>query len=26
MARTGRPPVIAPAEYAALREVVRDNP
>ncbi len=26
MAKTGRPPVISPGEYAALREVVRDNP
>jgi transposase len=26
MARTGRPPVIPPAEYTALREVVRSNP
>ena len=26
MARTGRPPVIPPAEYAALREVVRSHP
>lgn len=25
MAKTGRPPVISPGEYAALREVVRDN-
>ncbi|WP_428003881.1 hypothetical protein [Acidovorax sp.] len=26
MAKTGRPPVIPPGEYATLREVVRDNP
>lgn len=26
MARTGRPPVIPPGEYADLRQVVRDNP
>lgn len=26
MAKTGRPPVIATAEYATLREVVRENP
>ena len=26
MAKTGRPPVIPPGEYAALRQVVRDNP
>ena len=26
MAKTGRPPVIPPAEYAALREVVRSHP
>lgn len=26
MAKTGRPPVIPPSEYAALREVVHDNP
>lgn len=26
MAKTGRPPVISPGEYAVLRKVVRDNP
>ncbi|MBB6562892.1 hypothetical protein HNP48_005609 [Acidovorax soli] len=26
MAKTGRPPVISPGDYADLREVVRDNP
>lgn len=26
MAKTGRPPVIPPSEYAVLRQVVRDNP